>query len=326
MSDRLPAHLRLATVLVIDPSPTDRAQICDCLKQLPDVRVIAAGEAGEALEVIRSTSPNMILLDSTQKDIDGISLTRAIRHLEQSGISTDFAPWTPIVFLSSVADEDVLAQGILAGGDDFISKPVSEVVLLAKVRAMLRIAARQREICHVHRQLKEIATLDSLTGIPNRRYFDDTLATEWKRCLRTETPLSIVLSDVDFFKQFNDIYGHQAGDTCLKAVAGTLSESLFRVEDSVARYGGEEFVAILPGTDAEGALAVAERMRQSALELCIPHASGIDGRLSCSFGVASARPGPHLAPQQLLRFADAGLYAAKRAGRNRVSLSRETLA
>ena len=175
-------------------------------------------------------------------------------------------------------------------------------------------------------QLKDIATLDSLTGIPNRRYFDDTLATEWKRCLRTETPLSIVLSDVDFFKQFNDIYGHQAGDACLKAVAGTLSESLFRVEDSVARYGGEEFVAILPGTDAEGAIAVAERMRQSALELCIPHASGIDGRLSCSFGVASTCPSPHLAPQQLLRFADAGLYAAKRAGRNRVSLSRETAA
>lgn len=321
MSDRFPAMARNATVLVIDPSRGDRAQICECLNQLPDLRIIAVGEAEHALQAIREANPSLVLLDSTQKGMDGIALTRAIRGWEQQGGNSAFAPWTPIVFLSSIADEDLLAQGILAGGDDFICKPVSEVVLLAKVRAMLRIAARQREICDVHRQLKEIATLDSLTGIPNRRYFDDMLATEWKRCLRTDTPLSIVLSDVDFFKQFNDIYGHQAGDACLKAVASTLSESLFRVEDSVARYGGEEFVAILPGTDANGAFSVAERMRQSALELCIPHAKGIDGRISCSFGVASTHPSASSAPQQLLRFADAGLYAAKRAGRNRVSLN-----
>ena len=321
MSDRFPAVARNATVLVLDPSPGDRAQICECLSQLPDLRIIAVGEAALALQTIREAKPNLVLLDSTQKGIDGIALTRAIRSWEQQEGNSAFAPWTPIVFLSSIDDEDLLAQGILAGGDDFICKPVSEVVLLAKVRAMLRIAARQREICDVHRQLKEIATLDSLTGIPNRRHFDDMLATEWKRCLRTDTPLSIVLGDVDYFKQFNDIYGHPAGDACLKAVASTLSESLFRVEDSVARYGGEEFVAILPGTDATGAFSVAERMRQSALELCIPHAKGIDGRISCSFGVASTRPSANSAPQQLLRFADASLYAAKRAGRNRVSLN-----
>lgn len=323
MPDRYSAHARLARVLVIDPSLADRTQICDCLNQLSDIEVISAGEAEQALQIVREARPSMILLDSAQKGIDGISLTRAIRSWEHFDGHAAFAPWTPIVFLSSVNDEDLLAQGILAGGDDFICKPVSEVVLLAKVRAMLRIAARQREICDVHRQLKDIATLDSLTGIPNRRYFDDTLAAEWKRCLRTDTPLSIVLSDVDFFKQFNDIYGHQAGDACLKAVASTLSESLFRVEDSVARYGGEEFVAILPGTDADGAFAVAERMRQSARELCIPHERGIGGQLSCSFGVASTRPRPDKAPQQLLRLADAGLYAAKRGGRNRVEINCE---
>lgn len=325
MPDRRSTYARHASVLVIDPSLADRAQICDCLNQLPDIEVVAAGEAEQALQIVREIRPSMILLDSAQKGIDGISLTRAIRNWEHADGNSAFAPWTPIVFLSSVNDEDLLAQGILAGGDDFICKPVSEVVLLAKVRAMLRIAARQREICDVHRQLKDIATLDSLTGIPNRRYFDDTLATEWKRCLRSETPLSIVLSDVDFFKQFNDIYGHQAGDACLKAVASTLSESLFRVEDSVARYGGEEFVAILPGTDVEGALAVAERMRQSARELCIPHERGIGGQLSCSFGVASTRPHPDKAPQQLLRLADAGLYAAKRGGRNRVEINFEAV-
>lgn len=307
-------------VLVIAPSVANRAQICECLNQLPDIRTITTGDGKQALTIIQETWPSMVLLDDAVQGMDGISLTRTIRAWEKSRDDADFSPWTPIVLLSTANDEDTLAQGILAGADDFLHKPVSEVVLLAKVRAMLRIATRQQEICAVHRQLKEIAILDSLTGIPNRRHFDDTLAAEWKRCIRTESPLSIVISDVDFFKQFNDIYGHQAGDVCLRAVASSLSESLFRVEDTVARYGGEEFVAILPGTDANGAYAVAERMRQSARDLGIPHERGIDGRISCSFGVASTRPSADKAPQQLLKTADAGLYAAKRAGRNRVAL------
>lgn len=311
------------TVLVIDPSASNRALICECLRQLPEVRTMATGDSEQALQMVRETWPSLILLDTTQQDINGIELTKIIRAWELSRTETGISPWTPIVFLSSVTDEDTLAQGILAGGDDFLCKPVSEVVLLAKVRAMLRISTRQQEICEVHRQLKEVANLDSLTGIPNRRHFDDTLAIEWKRCLRNETPLSIVLSDVDFFKQFNDIYGHQAGDFCLKAVASSLSESLFRIEDTVARYGGEEFVAILPGTDANGAYAVAERMRQSARDLCIPHERGIDGHVSCSFGVASTHPNTDMAPQQLVKTADTSLYAAKSAGRNRVILNQE---
>jgi len=311
------------TVLVVDPSSANRALICDCLRQLSDVHTVATGDGELALRIFQDSRPSLVLLDTTPESLNGIALTRKIRAWEQENNETGISPWTPIVFLSSVTDEQLLAEGILAGGDDFLCKPVSEVVLLAKVRAMLRISTRQQDICKVHRQLKDIAILDSLTGIPNRRHFDDTLVAEWKRCIRTDSPLSIVISDVDFFKQFNDIYGHQAGDVCLKAVASSLSESLFRIEDTVARYGGEEFVAILPGTDASGAYAVAERMRQSARDLHIPHERGIDGRVSCSFGVASTRPSIDKAPQQLLRTADAGLYAAKHAGRNRVALKPE---
>ena len=168
MPDRLAVRSNHAVVLVIDPSLADRAQICDCLNQLPDIKVIAAGEAEQALQIVREVRPSMILLDSAQKGIDGISLTRAIRNWEQAGGSAAYAPWTPIVFLSSINDENLLAQGILAGGDDFICKPVSEVVLLAKVRAMLRIAARQREICDVHHQLKDIATLPGADLINTR--------------------------------------------------------------------------------------------------------------------------------------------------------------
>lgn len=309
------------TILVVDHSASNRNLICECLAQLPGTQTIAAGDGAQANLLFRERSPSLVLLDIALHDTDGISLAREIRTFEKSNGRNGFASWTPIVFLSSVADENILAQGILAGGDDFLYTPVSEVVLLAKVRAMLRIVAMQQEIHEAHRQLKEVSLLDGLTNIPNRRHFDETLAAEWKRCCRTETPLSIVISDVDFFKQFNDAYGHQAGDSCLTAIASSLNESLFRVEDMVARYGGEEFAAILPGTDTEGAHAVAERMRRSARELCIPHKSGVGGLVSCSFGVASIKPNTSTLPLRLLQAADAGLYAAKRGGRNQIGVS-----
>lgn len=306
------------TILVVDHSASNRTLICDCLAQLPGTQTLAAGDGAQAIRLFLTCCPNLVLLNIALHDKDGLSVAQEIRLLEGSSADNDLSRWTPIVFLSSVSDENVLAQGILAGGDDFLYTPVSEIVLLAKVRAMLRIVAKQREIQEAHRRLQAIARLDGLTNIPNRRHFDETIAMEWKRCTRTASPLSIVISDIDFFKQFNDIYGHQAGDSCLSAVASSLNESLFRVEDMVARYGGEEFAAILPGTDSDGAHAVAERMRRSTRELCIPHEHGIEGLVSCSFGVACIKPTPHALPLQLLQAADAGLYAAKRAGRNQV--------
>lgn len=308
------------TILVVDHSTSNRTLICDCLAQLPGTQTLAAGDGGEAIELFMARSPNLVLLNIALHDTDGLSLAKEIRILESSCQDDDLFNWTPIVFLSSVSDENVLAQGILAGGDDFLYTPVSEIVLLAKVRAMLRIVAKQQEIHEAHRQLKRTSRLDSLTNIPNRRHFDETLVTEWKRCARSGSPLSVVIGDIDFFKQFNDTYGHQAGDSCLSAVASSLNDSLFRVEDMVARYGGEEFAAVLPGTDTDGAHAVAERMRRSARELCIPHEHGIGGLVSCSFGVASIKPTSQALPLQVLQAADAGLYAAKRAGRNRIGV------
>ena len=307
-------------LLVVDSSSANRTLIGECLAQLDDVDVLLAADGSEAIALIAGAHPDLILVDMNLRDMDGINLVRKIRTRELLG-SDELTLWMPVIFLSSVMDDDIVAQGIIAGGDDFLHKPVSEVILLAKIRAMLRIVGMQRDIHAAHRRLKQISTLDGLTCVPNRRYFDDTLNVEWKRCLRTETPLSLILIDVDFFKQFNDGYGHQAGDQCLKAVASALNESLFRVEDSVARYGGEEFAAILPGTDAAGAVAVAERMLASTRELRIPHEKGIEGLISCSFGVASTHPAVERNAQELLQAADSSLYAAKHAGRNMVLLN-----
>ncbi len=310
-------------ILVVDSARTNRTLIGECLAQLEDASVSLAADGASALELMASTQPHLILVDMNLRDMDGISLVRRIRNRELLASENELNLWTPVIFLSSVMDEDMLAQGIIAGGDDFLHKPVSEVILLAKVRAMLRIVGMQRDIHAAHRRLKQIATLDGLTCIPNRRYFDDTLASEWKRCQRSASPLSLILVDIDYFKQFNDAYGHQAGDQCLKAIATALNESLFRVEDSVSRYGGEEFAAILPGTDAHGALAVAERMRSSARELRIPHKQGIDGLVSCSLGIASIRPDLAKTAEGLLQAADRSLYEAKHSGRNRIILNRE---
>jgi diguanylate cyclase (GGDEF)-like protein len=323
LAKRIPVTIDTTTqtVLIVDPSANNRALICECLAQLPDIRPISAANNLQALQLFRDQKPSLVLLDINHDDHNSLSLASDMRNWESSSAKDGFASWSPIIFLSSVMDEEVLARGIMAGGDDFLYKPVSEIVLLAKVRSMLRIVTMQNEIHTAHRELKEVSRLDGLTQIANRRAFDEALETEWKRCIRNKTPLSIIIGDIDFFKQFNDIYSHQAGDACLKAVASALNESIFRVEDMVARYGGEEFAAILPGVDANGAYAVAERMRRSARELAIPHEKGVGGLISCSFGVATIQPSNDHTPLQLLRTADAGLYAAKHAGRNQTKLA-----
>ena len=310
----------MPALLVIDPSADDRSRICDSLAELEDLRIVSADDGERALEIIRETWPTMILLDTTLNGIDGISLTRTIREMEKLREPTGLSPWTPIVFLSSMADDELLAEGIQAGGDDFLCKPVPEVVLRSKVRAMLQAATRQQDVRQVHQQLKDCAILDALTGIPNRRYFDDTLAIEWKRCLRVEMPLSIVIAEIDGFRQFNDTYGNLAGDNCLKTIAGVLTESLFRIEDTVARYDESKFVAILPGTDAEGAHAVAERMNNTIRNLSIPHDHGIEGRVSCRFFVACSLPHPGQGLQQLLHMADAALNRSRNTAADCVAL------
>ncbi|MBU0575608.1 MAG: diguanylate cyclase, partial [Proteobacteria bacterium] len=173
------------------------------------------------------------------------------------------------------------------------------------------------------KQLEEIlirlSRHDGLTGIANRRHFDEFYQQEWKRALREETPLSLLLCDLDFFKNYNDTYGHQAGDDCLRAVAGVLQKGLRRPGDLTARYGGEEFIVVLPGTLREGALAVAESLRRAVEALAIPHsASAAASVVTICLGVSITVPGPGESPADLLAAADRALYQAKEGGRNRV--------
>jgi diguanylate cyclase (GGDEF)-like protein len=183
-----------------------------------------------------------------------------------------------------------------------------------------------RELTEIRQQLEEknrllerLSTLDTLTGIPNRRRFDDVLQQEWKRAARDATSLSLVYCDIDFFKGYNDTYGHQAGDECLIRVARVLAEAAHRPADLAARYGGEEFIVLLVDTGPEGSVILAERMRVRIESLRIAHrSSSVGAFLTASFGLASLVPRPGLKPEDLIERADRALYAAKQKGRNRV--------
>ena len=179
---------------------------------------------------------------------------------------------------------------------------------------------------HSNKRLQMLASLDGLTGIANRRSLDDRFEMEWKRALRAQTPLALLMIDLDHFKQFNDLYGHHAGDLCLQAVAGVLAGRVRRTEDFAARYGGEEFAVLLPQTELEGACTLAEELRMTVLNLCIAHRDSPSERVTVSIGCSACRPSRGQVQLELLQLADAALYHAKQTGRNRVearSLSHE---
>lgn len=309
--------------LVVEDTVTSATLICQKLRKM-GIEPVHAIDGEKGLELFEQERPDVVLLDIILPGIDGFEVAQRLRQLEADG------EWTPIIFLTARASEADVQRGIHVGGDDYLVKPISDVVLEAKVRAMQRIAQMRHELISLtrkldeaNRELKRLTTIDGLTGISNRRHFDEVLAHEWRRAMRNRHPLSLVVFDVDCFKQFNDGYGHQAGDECLKAVAQTLAEKLRRPSDLAARYGGEEFVGVLPETSEEGAVALAEEVRMTIQNKRISHRfSLVAPYVTISAGVATTIPerGDENGFMALLHAADQALYEAKRSGRNRVML------
>ena len=277
-------------------------------------------ETGEAaLEAYSRMRPDLVLLDVVLPDIDGFVVAQRIRAMETPG------DWTPIIFLSSLGDDANIEIGIAAGGDDYLLKPVSEIVLGAKIRAMQRLVlmrtsllALTRKLDAANQEVARISSSDDLTGVANRRFFDEAISVEWRRARRHSNSIALLICDVDFFKLFNDTYGHQAGDNCLRKLATVIGLNTERPSDLVARYSGEEFAVLLPETTIGGALMVAEKIRQAIRELNIPHESLPTSRITMSIGIASAAPGFDNPPDDLIHAASKALYRAKREGRDRL--------
>ena len=300
---------QLQTILVVDDEPTNIQALGTLLKDEYRIQVANSGEkALSLLQAGQRPSPDLILLDIQMPGIDGYEVCRRLKEdPATSGIAIIF-----VTALDAASDEE---HGLNLGAVDYIAKPFSPAIVRARVRTHMRLK-RKTDL------LEQYARLDGLTGIPNRRHFDELFDKEARRALRDGQPLSVLMIDIDHFKPFNDHYGHGAGDLCLQRVARALTGALMRPADQVFRYGGEEFVGLLPGTDAAGAADVAEQLRAAVEALAIPHEHASTAAVvTLSLGVATLDPGQETASdtQSLLKRADEALYEAKKAGRNRVA-------
>lgn len=290
-------------ILVADDDAINRQVLGELLK--PEYTVLLAKNGEQALERAQRHSPDLILLDVMMPDIDGYEVLRRLRADPQTAQIS-------VIFISGLGRPEDEANGLKMGAADYIAKPFNSTVVLARVALHLQFA-RQR------RMLEHLAHVDGLTELANRRKFDEVLAAEWQRERRSHQPLSLALLDIDCFKQFNDLYGHPAGDRALRAVARATAAQVRRTSDLAARYGGEEFALLLPGLSAEQAVHVMDGIRLAVAALAIPHEGSVAAaHLTVSIGGATCTDFENNTIESLFEAADAHLYQAKQAGRNRV--------
>ncbi len=292
-------------ILIVDDEKIYRDQLSLLLKD--QYKLMVANDGEQALKAIAhvDSKPDLILLDVMMPNMDGYEVCKRVKN-------DDACKDIPVIFITSMEDVKDETKGFELGAVDYITKPISPPIVQARVKTHMRLK-RKIDL------LENMVSLDGLTEIPNRRAFDETLKKEWELSKRNSTTMSVIMMDVDKFKQFNDNYGHSAGDDCLKKVAEALAGASKRPADFVARYGGEEFCAILPDTNLEGALNVAEGFRKAVEGLNIPHEYSEAAKfVTVSIGVASSSSSGDLSGLELQKFADKQLYLAKETGRNQV--------
>ncbi len=293
-----------STVLIVDDSPENITVLGALLRQECTVRVATSGE--KALQIVNSDHPpDLILLDVIMPGMDGYEVCNMIK-------ANPATKNIPIIFITAKSGEDDEVKGFELGAVDYITKPFSPVVIKARVRTHLELK-RYRDL------LMNTSYFDGLTGIPNRRRFDEYFSSMWSFSVRESLPLSLIMIDIDNFKMYNDYYGHLEGDICLVKIAQALSGILKRKSDLFARYGGEEFVCLLPDTDHDGALKIARDFQETVLSLQIRHAeSAIKRYVTISQGVASIVPDTEISQKSLIVNADEVLFKAKNSGRNEI--------
>jgi diguanylate cyclase (GGDEF)-like protein len=291
-------------LLIVDDQPLNIRLFHEIFHADHEVFFATSGE--DALEFCKINSPDLILLDVVMPGLNGYEVCRRLKQDERT---RDI----PVIFVTAQSEASEEEDGLAAGAVDFIAKSASANVMRARVGTLIALK-RQSDL------LRQMARIDALTGLANRRHFDETLSSEWRRCTRSGNPLSLVMIDLDHFKLFNDHYGHQAGDSCLQQVSACLKAGFARSHDLVARYGGEEFVCVMPETSLQGAETKAQILEKAVRDLRIPHDKSdvAGGIVTISAGVAVAMPNVGGDCAELILSADRSLYMAKDGGRGQV--------
>jgi diguanylate cyclase (GGDEF)-like protein len=334
MSTKERSLFKQAKILVVDDQP-DNVELLATILTIQGYEVQKSSCGIEAIELVKTNPPDMILLDISMPEVNGFEVCRTLK-------SDRYTQDIPIIFISALQEAQDKTQAFNFGGNDYIAKPFQIEEVIVRVKNQLKISrlqqalkAKNLQLEHQNRQLQaaeerllllnqklnQLATLDGLTQIANRYRFDEFLNREWQRGKREQFPLSLILCDIDYFKLYNDRFGHQEGDICLTKVAQTISKTVQRPADLVARYGGEEFAIILPQTPAKSALQVAEKIRLQVKSLVISHPDSlVSDYVTLSLGVSCVIPNSQYQKQQLLLEADRALYQAKKTGRDRSML------
>lgn len=291
-----------ATILLVDDDPISIRLLRSILKDEGEVIFATNGE--EAIRLAHSQQPDVILLDAEMPVMDGFAVCERLKQDDATARSA-------VIFVTAHNDTERETRALDIGAVDFITKPVSPPIVKARVRAHIKLKQQGDH-------LRRLAAVDGLTGISNRRVFDETLVRELKRANRSKQPIALALLDVDFFKLFNDRYGHLEGDACLRAVAQALLKLSRRPADTVARYGGEEFVMILPDIDRPGVEQFGQIICDTIRNLKLPHAaSKVHEFVTVSVGLSLVSSGDEVDPEAVIRKADELLYQAKLGGRDR---------
>lgn len=293
-------------ILIIDDSEINTMLLVGLLED--EHHTITANNGPDGIALALSESPDLILLDVTMPGMDGYMVCEELKTNAQTKD-------VPVVFVTAMDELEDEARGLELGAIDYITKPFFPQIVKVRVRNHIELKLARDK-------LMKLSMIDGLTSIPNRRQFDRNVHREWQRGIRRQETMSIMLMDIDYFKQYNDRYGHLKGDDCLKQVASMLSGQMQRTTDMVARYGGEEFVCVLPETDEDGAKVVAEMILQQMPKMDIEHLdSKVASCVTISIGIATRMPSHDYNIVDFIADADKALYQAKQQGRNRYIVS-----
>ncbi|MCC5663940.1 PleD family two-component system response regulator [Nostoc sp. CHAB 5784] len=297
-------------VLIVDDEPFIRLILRHFLER-EGYQIAEAQNGIEAIKVFKQLHPDIVLLDAMMPDMDGFECCTQLQNFDSS-------KHAPILMITGLEDQESVDRAFAVGAMDYITKPVHWPVLRQRVKRLIEQSQLQQKLEAVNVELQRLVTIDGLTQVANRRRFEEYFNQEWQRMKREKCPLSLILCDVDFFKLYNDTYGHRIGDRCLQEIAKALKDIIKRPGDLVARYGGEEFAVILPNTDTEGATHVADNICHAVRTLAIPHKnSQVSHHVTISAGFTTEIPQPDSNLEEMIYAADRALYQAKAAGRDR---------